>query len=603
MAKGFEGLRDPRLLVAGIAAGMTLIGPATAAATAAGAGFVGTFGTAVLAFKGFEDQIKQGTALGQYLQGQIGGIRSEFAALGATASSAMAGDVIRGLSEIRRFLPTLTPEIESLAGHLGRAFNTSAGGLIAGLQNAMPLLEDGGKYAEILANEFADFTNSQDFKDFVAYAQRELPGVGEAVISLANGVKDLAVSLAPAGDDMLKIIDATGKLASGFSHVIDAVEWLRNSPLGQIGMAPEQIDKTTDANNRAAAAIGDHTSHLRSLQSATSPLALAIGVTNDVMAAAIAKNQGNARALEQVTADMFAQNNAAGLLKAMLDQLNGKSLDLASSQNAFDSALANSNKHIAANGKTIDRATTSLAGNSAAAVANRGELIRQVQAAEGVAVAMRDNGKSTEETRATMVKMRDEIIANAKEHGLNAQAVQKFIDKIYRIPKKVPPTKLEVETKPALASIAAFQKAIDELHGKSVTANVRYVYTGQQGPGGGHSTAGGQTFNANGNIYTAFAAGGFENHVAQIAPAGAMRLWAEPETGGEAYIPLAPSKRTRSKAIWEETGRLLGMGGDSNTVRLDDASVRAIAHALSGVTLRPTISAGSFDSAMGSRLR
>jgi hypothetical protein len=49
-----------------------------------------------------------------------------------------------------------------------------------------------------------------------------------------------------------------------------------------------------------------------------------------------------------------------------------------------------------------------------------------------------------------------------------------------------------------------------------------------------------------------------EQHVAQIAPAGAMRLWAEPETGGESYIPLAPSKRPRSRAIAAQTVRLLG---------------------------------------------
>ncbi|MFE7609251.1 phage tail tape measure protein [Streptomyces celluloflavus] len=43
-----------------------------------------------------------------------------------------------------------------------------------------------------------------------------------------------------------------------------------------------------------------------------------------------------------------------------------------------------------------------------------------------------------------------------------------------------------------------------------------------------------------------------ESHVAQFAHAGAYRVWAEPETGGEAYIPLAPAKRVRSKAIAEE---------------------------------------------------
>src|SRR5690606_7779091 len=59
--------------------------------------------------------------------------------------------------------------------------------------------------------------------------------------------------------------------------------------------------------------------------------------------------------------------------------------------------------------------------------------------------------------------------------------------------------------------------------------------------------------NANGNVYPAvkaFANGGMERHVAQIArPSVPYRVWAEPETGGEAYIPLALAKRERSTAI------------------------------------------------------
>lgn len=57
-----------------------------------------------------------------------------------------------------------------------------------------------------------------------------------------------------------------------------------------------------------------------------------------------------------------------------------------------------------------------------------------------------------------------------------------------------------------------------------------------------------------------FANGGIENHTAQIAKAGAMRLWAEPETGGEAYIPLAKAKRERSLKILEEVARIFGFG-------------------------------------------
>lgn len=66
---------------------------------------------------------------------------------------------------------------------------------------------------------------------------------------------------------------------------------------------------------------------------------------------------------------------------------------------------------------------------------------------------------------------------------------------------------------------------------------------------------------ANGAVVDYYANGGFagaENHVAQIAPAGAMRMWAEPETGGEAYIPLSPSKRSRSMDILDAVARRFG---------------------------------------------
>lgn len=49
---------------------------------------------------------------------------------------------------------------------------------------------------------------------------------------------------------------------------------------------------------------------------------------------------------------------------------------------------------------------------------------------------------------------------------------------------------------------------------------------------------------------------------AKIQPPGTLVQWAEPETGGEAFIPLAASKRSRSVKIWQETGRRLGQMAD-----------------------------------------
>lgn len=73
---------------------------------------------------------------------------------------------------------------------------------------------------------------------------------------------------------------------------------------------------------------------------------------------------------------------------------------------------------------------------------------------------------------------------------------------------------------------------------------------------------------ADGGIVRYYGQGGFENHVAQIARAGEFRVWAEDETGGEAYIPLAASKRARSLAILDEVAanfgyQLIGAGARS----------------------------------------
>jgi tape measure domain-containing protein len=77
--------------------------------------------------------------------------------------------------------------------------------------------------------------------------------------------------------------------------------------------------------------------------------------------------------------------------------------------------------------------------------------------------------------------------------------------------------------------------------------HIRGVVTGVSSVRGAASALLG---NANGSVLDFYANGGVrENHVAQIAPAGAYRLWAEQETGGEGYVPLARSKRARSNLV------------------------------------------------------
>ena len=114
---------------------------------------------------------------------------------------------------------------------------------------------------------------------------------------------------------------------------------------------------------------------------------------------------------------------------------------------------------------------------------------------------------------------------------------------------------IDADGGPALAEAERVARQIANMRAvMKVTTVVSGVPTVNSVRGGGYGID-----SANGNIIDYYANGGLrENHFAQIAPAGAWRIWAEPETGGEAYIPLAESKRARSLDIWRETGRRLG---------------------------------------------
>lgn len=118
-----------------------------------------------------------------------------------------------------------------------------------------------------------------------------------------------------------------------------------------------------------------------------------------------------------------------------------------------------------------------------------------------------------------------------------------------------------------VGAVYAMRAAIASVQSKTVTVTTRTRTIGE---------------NANGGVYMGgvrtFARGGFddpriakaieraqrrtgrENHVAQIARgSNNYRVWGEPETGGEAYIPLALSKRLRSLKILEQVASHFGV--------------------------------------------
>jgi hypothetical protein len=211
-----------------------------------------------------------------------------------------------------------------------------------------------------------------------------------------------------------------------------------------------------------------------------------------------------------------------------------------------------------------------LEGSSEAAVTNRANLLGLVQAAEQSAEAEGNRTGSSEKGRLKLIELRAEILKNAEANGFSRKKVEEFIDSVLKIPKSVPPTKVDLDTAAALKKKAALQAAINAITGKTVTVTLQQVYTtlGQPAALRVHNE---QRLSENG-VNTEFARGGIISAgVRKMAqgdisrPSMIMRstrpiLWNE-APGGEAFISLAPQQRARSLAIHSEVGKILGAGG------------------------------------------
>ena len=175
-------------------------------------------------------------------------------------------------------------------------------------------------------------------------------------------------------------------------------------------------------------------------------------------------------------------------------------------------------------------------------------LLHLAQDSQEAAQAQLDLDGNTQTYIASLQEGRQRLIDSAIAMGASEEAAYQLADQIYKIPSQ---KEIEIlaDTESAEVKLQRLKDRLDSIPGyRSVTLETITI---------GGRTAG--IANANGNVIESYASGGIrENHVAQMAKAGAYRVWAEPETGGETYVPHHPSKRARSEQIMVETARILG---------------------------------------------
>lgn len=244
------------------------------------------------------------------------------------------------------------------------------------------------------------------------------------------------------------------------------------------------------------------------------------------------------------------------------------------------------------------------------------------------AVSVYTETGSLDAATAVLGQHREQLIASMTATGMSRIAAEQYINTLNLTPENIL-TLAKLNKEQADAGLAALNQnlaATTTPRTVSVYADVsravaslntleqklgyvsRLANSGDLGRAGaalGATLAG----RADGGVYLEqYASGGMrENHVAQIAPPGTWRLWAEPETGGEAYIPLAPAKRKDSVAIMQAVAKMFGYGmykfaaggymGDDRVQGWSESMARAYAVGAGG--LGPAASSSSFTMAPG----
>lgn len=406
--------------------------------------------------------------------------------------------------------------------------------------------------------------------------------VNSLTFNLTKGLMESQIPLDEAHDKIKSVDEALGQLVSS----------------GNAQLASDAFNQLAGA----AAADGTSKEKLLTILPQYGDALANVDVNSKTSAssqAALAKELG-------ITADQLQDNRSeAEKLADALNSLNGVNITAGEKEIAFRQSLADLTNVVKENGHSLD--VTSEKGRKVKAA-----FFDAAQGAMEHAQAVAEQQKSQEAGQAVLEKDISLLKKDMLAKGFSKDAVDKLAAAYLQLPLSVP-TKVEAKTAGAIKDLENVQAKLRGTKGRSVTVNaltktaeqhledlgfkVTHMKNGKvsitipTGPpksaigaiqGAINNMSGktlgigvytteyykkvqtgpsipGITKNAIGSLLSFYADGGMrENHVAQIAKKGSWRVWAEDEAGDEAYIPLAPGKRGRSRQIAAETVKRLG---------------------------------------------
>lgn len=374
----------------------------------------------------------------------------------------------------------VAPMLASIATSMGAvgAATTIATGPIGWVVAGLAALA--GIFAVVIANNTGA---TQAMQDYTAAVDADTGAIGENVRAktaqklLDSGALDAAKKL---GISTKVVVDATLGNADAQKKLNAALEigtngskaqkdQLAKTHLGLVdyGLAVTTVKDAVTSNGVAIEgeigryktlhdALEQTTGATKAQQWADEAAAGALGISVTALQNARAGQEGVESATAKATAEMYLQNDAAGLLKQALDLLNGKAISAAEAQNQFEAQLVRMPDYIDEAAGTFDEAGASLDGMSESAITNRGSLLDLIQSAQNSAQAFRDQGGGADEAKQKLIDSKQAIEDQAVANGMNRDSVHAYLEELFKIPETVPKTKIEVDTATASAQLASF---------------------------------------------------------------------------------------------------------------------------------------------------
>ena len=563
----------PSLTTVGAAIGTSLL-PAVGAAAPMLLGFGAAGGAAALAMDGMKKQAKE--------------LKKPFEEWKKVAEKAVLPHTAKAIDSLKGAMKDLTPVIKMGGETFGRVAEQAAkfadspafkSALIKNVQMGSGFIEDFAGSLTGFTQAFLDFgTKSQPSLDafqnlFGGLLDTGLPGMFKGLETGIKGASQVIDGLAYALND--KLLPAFGRFSGEWAAAVGPLFEQGFRALGDIGGAA--LDTLAGGLRLAAPFLKDLAEGLRGMLTVADALAPAMKATGEGIAS-LFLSEGD---LSNVTGPLGAlaeviDRNKLGIQEA--GRLFGQTV-LGMAEAALTVAPLIVDGFATMSTLVLDSIDVLVSGAAAAFgdLPLIGDTFKDANAAFDVFKGKYVSGLEDAKTATREFSEVGLSKLSKAELKLNISTWEAQIKTAKEQLKSVPPEKrsvLEAYIADLEQKVAAAKVEIGSVHGKSVTI------TANTGPfrssiGGLAGRVLGTSYinvmmrrvesnvqpkfnNANGSIMRFYADGGSENHVAQIAPAGSWRVWGEPETGGEAYIPLSPAKRGRSRAIAEETVDVLG---------------------------------------------